>query len=255
MSAARPVLGLICCTRSVAGETAQAVIDRYLEAATRHSDCAALLIPARPDLMRADEVAARLDGLLLTGSPSNVAPARFGVPDDPGEGPFDGGRDAMSLALIDAMIARRRPVFGICRGFQELNVAFGGTLRRDLAGGDRDLPHHAAAGVPTAEMFGHSHDVRLAPGGVLARSFDLSGLRVSSVHFQGVARLGEGLTIEATAPDGIVEAFSAKVDGAPVLGVQWHPEWQSDRDAASRGYFGLLGRALRGDDRAWDQQE
>lgn len=256
MNGARPVLGIVCCARSIGAEIAQTeiaqvVIHRYLEAAMRHANCAALLVPTRPDLMAAAEVADRLDGLLLTGSPSNLTPARFGRSEDPGEGPFDEGRDAMSMALIEAMIARTRPVFGICRGYQELNVAFGGTLQRGLADSERALAHHAPDGVPLGDMFAHVHDVHLTPDGVLARSFERTALQVNSVHFQGVETLGPGLSVEASAPDGLIEAFSGELEGAPVLGVQWHPEWQTERDAASLGFFGLLGRALRGDFAAW----
>ncbi len=245
-TATRPVLGITACSRAVGDEIGQVVINRYMEAAVRHADAAALIIPARPDLMTAREVAARLDGLLLTGSPSNVAPARYGQPDVAGDGPFDPGRDEMSLALMAAMIDLGRPVFGICRGFQEMNVAFGGSLARDLGTGDRPMPHHAPAGVDTEEMFGHAHEVALAPGGILAATFGRDRLPVNSVHYQGVDRLGDGLRIEATAGDGVVEAFSARVNGAQLLGVQWHPEWQVDANAASQGFFGLFGRALRG---------
>jgi len=229
----------------VGGEPAQAVIDRYMEAAVRHADAAALLIPARPDLMAATELAGRLDGLLLTGSPSNVDPDRYAGAER--FGPFDAGRDTMSLAMIDAMISAGKPVFGICRGFQELNVAFGGTLDGHVGDAGRPLPHHSPEGVPIDAMFAHSHDVTLRPGGVLAKAFGRDRLRVNSVHFQGVDRLGDGLTVEATAPDGVIEAVSAEVNGAPVIGVQWHPEWQAEKDAASLGYFKLLGQALRGE--------
>jgi putative glutamine amidotransferase len=254
MTQARPVIGIVCCSRVVGDEIAQAVINRYLEAALLYADCAALLVPARPDLMRAGEVAERLDGLFLTGSPSNVDPVRYGDAEGAGEGPFDAGRDAMGFQLIDAMIERGRPVFGVCRGFQELNVAFGGSLARDLGEGDRPLPHHAPGGVSLEAMFGHAHDVTLTRGGVLAEALGRDRLHVSSVHFQGVDRLGEGLAIEAVAPDGVIEAISAKVNGAAILGVQWHPEWQTDRDAASIGFFGLFGRVLRGEPAAWAER-
>lgn len=248
---ARPVLGITCCARVTGDEIAQVVIHRYLEAAMRHGDCAALLIPARPDLMTTSEVAARLDGLLLTGSPSNVEPSRYRQEDSEGDGPFDPGRDAMSLAMIEAMIALGRPVFGICRGFQELNVAFGGTLARNLGEAGRPVPHHAAPEAGLDEMFGHEHDVTLAKGGVLANALGRERLRVSSVHYQGVDALGHDLAVEATAPDGVVEAASARINGAAVLGVQWHPEWQVEGNPASAGFFNLMGRALRGDTTAW----
>ena len=251
---ARPVIGIVCCARRVGADSAQAVMERYLAAATTHADCAALLIPARPDLMTAREVAGRIDGLLLTGSPSNVEPERYGD-GSPGNGPFDPGRDAMSLALVEAMIGRTRPVFGICRGFQELNVAFGGTLGRDLGEGGRPLSHHAPDGASFDAMFGHEHDVSLTPDGVLATSFERDRLRVNSVHYQGVAELGPGLAVEATAPDGVIEAFSASPGGAAVLGVQWHPEWNTERDPASVAYFSLFGRAVRGDTGPWNNRK
>lgn len=241
----RPVLGVIACSRRIGEEPAQAVIDRYVAAAMRHADAAALIVPARPDLMGASEAADRLDGLLLTGSPSNVEPTRYG--DAEGEGPFDPARDRMSLALIEAMAARGRPVFGICRGLQEINVAFGGTLARDVSVPGRELEHHAPAGTSLDAMFAHAHDVSLAPNGILARAFGRDRLRVNSVHYQAIARLGEGLAVEASAPDGTVEAVSATLNGAPLLAVQWHPEWQTDADAASISFFRLLGRALRGE--------
>lgn len=240
----RPVIGITCCTRPFGEESAQVVIDRYMEAAVRYADAAALLIPARPDLMSAEEVADRIDGLLLTGSPSNVAPELYGA--DGGDGPFDRGRDAMTFALIEAMTARGKPILGICRGFQELNVAFGGTLDGSLGDQDRPIPHHAPDGVPLAPMFAHGHDVSLTEGGLLNRAFGRSSLAVNSVHFQGVDRLAPGFAVEATAPDGVIEAISAQVEQSMVLGVQWHPEWQTDRDAASIGLFGLFGRILRG---------
>lgn len=248
--AGRPVLGITCCTRHVGDESAQAVIDRYVEASARYADCAALLVPARPDLMAAEEVADRLDGLLLTGSPSNVAPARYDSP-APAQLPLDAGRDAMALALAAAMIARGRPVFGLCRGFQELNVALGGTLHGDLGASCRELAHHAPDDAGLEAMFGHVHPVALVPGGVLARALRRDALTVTSVHYQGIDRLAAALHVEATAPDGVIEAAAALIGDAPVLGVQWHPEWRAAADPSSRDLFALLGRALRGDRSAW----
>lgn len=242
----RPVAGIICCTRTVGVEPAQAVMNRYVASAMAYADAAALLVPSMPQLMKASEVAARLDGLMLTGSPSNLDPARYGqaVPDAPG--PFDAARDAMTADLISAMLDLGRPVFGVCRGFQEINVAFGGTLRRDMAAADELIAHHAPDEVDFNGMFDHEHRVDLTPGGVLATAFDAQTASVNSVHYQGVDRLGEGLAVEARAPDGVVEAVSANVNGAPVLAVQWHPEWKTERNPQSQAFFQLFGRALRG---------
>jgi putative glutamine amidotransferase len=243
----RPVLGVTCCNRVVEDEPSQTVVGRYLEAAMRHADAAALLVPALPGLMDADEVAERLDGLLLTGSISNVEPERYGEGGAPdAAGPFDTGRDAMTAALIAAMVARRRPVFGICRGFQELNVALGGTLRRDTGRSPDLLPHHASADADLEATFAHAHPVRLAAGGLLHGAIGKPFIVVNSVHYQGVGRLAPGLSVEARSSDGLVEGFSARIDGAPLLAVQWHPEWDADNNPDSRAFFHLLGRALRG---------
>jgi putative glutamine amidotransferase len=245
---ARPVLGIVCCTRRMGSEFGQGVINRYVTAAMRHADAAALLIPALPELMRADEVVGRLDGLLLTGSPSNVEPGRYGEAGaEDAAGPYDPARDSMTAALVEAMLALSRPVFGVCRGLQELNVAFGGSLRRDTSSAPDLLAHHAADDVPFHAMFDHRHPVHLTPGGTLHNAFGRSELAVNSVHFQGIGRLGQGLLVEARAPDGIVEAVSATVNNAPVLAVQWHPEWDADTNPDSRTFFHILGRALRGE--------
>lgn len=243
---ARPVLGVICCTRTVGTEPAQAVMNRYVASALVHADAAALLIPAMPGLMRAGEVAGRIDGLLLTGSPSNLRPGLYGQAAADAPGPFDDDRDAMSAAMIEAVLARGRPVFGICRGLQEINVAFGGALRRDMAHSPELIAHHAPDDAAFDAMFDHVHDVALTPGGVLNRALGKTALRVNSVHYQGIARLGAGLEIEAAAPDGVIEAVSANVGGAPVMAVQWHPEWGTDANPDSQAFFHILGRALRG---------
>ena len=243
---ARPVLGIIACNRKVGAEYAQAVMNRYVMAAMRHADCAALLIPSLPDHMNASDIVGRLDGVLLTGSPSNVEPARYGE-DVVGEGPFDRDRDRMTRDLVETVIAAHRPLFGICRGFQEINVALGGTLRRDTSASAALLHHHAPDETDFDEMFDHRHPVELVADGMLATAYGASALEVNSVHYQGVGALAAGLTVEARAPDGLVEAYSARPNGAPLLAVQWHPEWATDDSTESQTYFRLLGSALRGE--------
>jgi putative glutamine amidotransferase len=242
----KPLLGIIACNRSIGAEIGAAVAHRYLEPAIRFAEATVLVIPSIPDLQDAADAARALDGVLLTGSPSNVRPSRFGR-DDPGEAPHDDGRDETALHLIDAMTRRGRPVFGICRGFQEVNVAFGGTLRPDMARHPDLIAHHAADHVGFDDMFDHRHPVELVPGGVLATAYDRTVLDVRSVHFQGVERLGSDLSIEARAPDGVIEAVSARVGSSDVLAVQWHPEWRAADDPDSQVFFRLLGRALRGE--------
>jgi putative glutamine amidotransferase len=241
----RPVLGVIACNRMVGTEGAQAVMDRYIRAAMTYADVAALIVPSLSDLMSAAEVAPRLDGILLTGSPSNVATRRYGEED--GEGPFDDARDEIALSMVDRMIDAQKPVFGICRGFQEINVALGGTLRRDTSASDGLIRHHAPDGVAFDAMFSHRHPVDLAEGGMLAAAYDKLAMDVNSVHYQGIGKLADGLSVEARAPDGLIEAYSARPNGAPLLAVQWHPEWGTENDPDSQTYFHLLGKALRGE--------
>jgi putative glutamine amidotransferase len=219
-------------------------MNRYIRAAMTYADVAALIIPSLPDLMTAAEVAPRIDGILLTGSPSNVATRLYG--EEGGDGPFDDGRDEIAMSMVDRMIDARKPVFGICRGFQEINVALGGTLRRDTSANDTLIRHHAPDDVDFDAMFDHRHPVELADGGMLSNAYAKGALDVNSVHFQGIGTLADGLTVEARAPDGLIEAYSARPNGAPLLAVQWHPEWGTENDADSQTYFHLLGKALRG---------
>ena len=240
----RPVLGVIACNRMVGSEVAQAVMNRYIRAAMIYADVAALIIPSLPDLMTAADVAPRIDGILLTGSPSNVATRLYG--EDGGDGPFDDGRDEIAISMVNRMIDAQKPVFGICRGFQEINVALGGTLRRDTSASDDLIRHHAPDDISFDAMFDHRHAVDLTDGGILASAYAKSALDVNSVHYQGIAKLADGLNVEARAPDGLVEAYSARPNGAPLLAVQWHPEWGTENDPDSQTYFHLLGKALRG---------
>ncbi|EGD59283.1 gamma-glutamyl-gamma-aminobutyrate hydrolase [Novosphingobium nitrogenifigens DSM 19370] len=236
----RPLLGIVACTREADGETIHRVIDRYLRAPATWSGVDVVLVPALGALADQRNLAARLDGLLLTGSTSNLEPWRYGASGN--NGPFDPARDATSLTLANVMLDAGKPVFGICRGFQELNVVFGGTLQHLPA--DQQVAHHAPAGVSTEEMFAHSHPVTPVPGGMIASALGERPLTVNSVHFQAVDRLGNGLAAEAHAPDGLVEAFSATMGKARLLAAQWHPEWDADRNRASRWFFTALGEAM-----------
>ena len=241
----RPVLGVIACNRMVGSEVAQAVMNRYIRAAMTYANVAALIIPSLPDLMTAADVAPRINGILLTGSPSNVGTERYG--EEGGDGPFDDARDEIAMSMVDRMIEAQKPVFGICRGFQEINVALGGTLRRDTSASETLIRHHAPDDVDFDAMFDHRHPVELAQGGVLASAYSKDALDVNSVHFQGIGKLADGLTVEARASDGLIEAYSARPNGAPLLAVQWHPEWDTENDVDSQTYFHLLGKALRGE--------
>lgn len=239
----RPVIGVIACGRTVEGEPAQAVKHRYLEAVERHAGAIPLIVPSNQSAGHVADLVARLDAVMLTGSNSNIAPHHYGM-DGVGQLPIDDGRDSLSQALIHAAITAAKPVFGICRGLQEINVALGGTLRdlrdRGLAG-----PHHAPADVSLDAMFAFSHPIEVSASGTLHRFAEQSSLIVNSVHFQAVDRLAKGLVVNATGPDGVIEAVSATHTPAPVFAVQWHPEWRPETRPHDLAFWHYLGEAAR----------
>lgn len=239
----RPVIGVIACGRMVEGEPAQAVKHRYLEAVERYADAIPLIVPSNQPAFHVADLVARLDAVMLTGSTSNIAPHHYGS-DSAGQQPVDDGRDTLSQALIHAAIAAAKPVFGICRGLQEINVALGGTLR-DLRDTGLAGPHHAPADVSLEAMFAFSHAIEVSAGGTLQRFTGQSHMVVNSVHFQAIDRLATGLVVNATGPDGIIEAVSATHTPAPVFAVQWHPEWRPEARAHDLAFWHYLGEAAR----------
>jgi putative glutamine amidotransferase len=239
----RPVIGVLCCNE-VAERPVQVVASRFVAPLTRLAGATVLLVPALPDATDVATLTAVLDGLLLTGSRSHVAPWRYGARPLPDDQIVDEGRDEVALALAGGMIEAGKPVFGICRGLQEINVLFGGSL---CAAADADRHHRGAWSGDYDSLFHHGHDVELCARGRLADAAGVQRVRVNSVHQQGIDRLGSGLTVEAiAADDGLIEAVSARPCGADVLGVQWHPEWDTANSPASRAFFSLIGAGLRG---------
>lgn len=224
---AKPVIGVISCNRDIEGEPGQTVKNRYLEGVIQYAGAIPLIIPTLGDLDDSTSIIGCLDGLLLTGSSSNIEPARYGASAQ-GRLPTDARRDATSAALIKAAIAAGKPVFGICRGFQEINVALGGTLvdQRDTYA-VADL-HHAPDGVDLKAMFEHFHAVDVMPGTPLHTVTGRPELTVNSVHFQTIGLLGKGLIANAVGRDGVIESISMTGTAAPVFAVQWHPEWHPD---------------------------
>jgi putative glutamine amidotransferase len=242
MSGPRPVVGVLCCNEAI-DRPIQSVATRFVAPLSRFSDATVVLVPAVTEAVDIASMALILDGLLLTGSRSNVSPERYGGAPLPAGQQVDLQRDAVALALADRMIEAGKPVFGICRGLQEINVLFGGTLSTEACHGRH---HRGSWDGCFDELFGHCHDVELNDAGLLARATGRHRMSVNSVHEQGIDRLGGGLSIEAVAADdGLVEAISARPCGADVLAVQWHPEWDVDRSAQSRAFFSLVGTSLR----------
>lgn len=241
MTARRPVVGIMC-GNELAGRPVQAVATRFIEPVARLCGATVLLIPAMSEAIDADHLVALLDGLLLTGARSHVSPRRYGGDEMTDADGVDGERDAVALALAERMIAAGKPVYGICRGMQEINVLFGGTLGR--------LPHQSRHHAGSwdgdyAALFDHRHAIELTAGGILAGATGRRTLEVNSVHQQGIDRLGSGLAVEATAcGDDLIEAIRAPGCDADVLAVQWHPEWDVAHCAGGRAFFTLLGGSL-----------
>lgn len=236
----RAVVGVMCCNRALDGRTIQSIATRFVAPLARYANVCVMLVPALADAIDAARFAALFDGLLLTGSCSNVDPVRYGGSPLPQGQEIDRERDQVALCLAARMIEAGKPVFGICRGLQELNVLFGGTLSPDV--GER---HFRSAGCFADADFDHWHDIEIVGDGPLADRFGRRRMQVNSVHHQGIARLGAGLSVEAQAlDDGLVEAIWAEPCGAPVVGVQWHPEWDVATNADSRHFFQLLGQAV-----------
>jgi putative glutamine amidotransferase len=245
MATVRPLIGIPADRRMVGAHPFHMVGEKYARAVLDAAQAAPLLIPSLAEELRFDELLERLDGILFTGSPSNVEPHLYqGAPSAPGT-LHDPARDATTLPLIRKAVQAGVPVFGICRGFQEMNVAFGGTLHQRLHELPGYLDHRDDESQPLEVQYGPAHDVVLEPGGVLRSLAATERVRVNSLHSQGIDRLGSELAVEARAPDGVVEAFRVRSAQHFALAVQWHPEWQVMANPFSRALFAAFGQASR----------
>jgi putative glutamine amidotransferase len=241
----RPVIGIPADRRMIGPHPFHAVGEKYITAVVQAADCLPLLIPVLETPLDVAEILARVDGIFFTGSPSNVEPARYAGPASAPGTLHDPHRDATTLSLIPRAVASGVPVFGVCRGFQEMNVAMGGTLHQrvqEVAGFD---DHREDKEQPLEGQYGPAHDVLLEPGSWLARLAGGDRVQVNSLHSQGVDRLAPGLTVEARATDGLIEAFRVQSARSFALAVQWHPEWQVMSNPFSRALFAEFGRAAR----------
>lgn len=218
--------------------------DKYARAIRNGAQAQPVLFPLAepgqiPDLL------AHVDGVMLTGSPSNVHPSHYGEQVANPELPLDPARDALTLALVRACVDGGVPLLGLCRGFQEINIAFGGSLHQQVQNLPDMMDHREPAGQPLAVQYGPSHAVELEPGSAFAQWAQGTQAQVNSLHGQGVARLGQGLRALARAPDGLVEAFS--VTGARVFAyaVQWHPEAACENGGLDGAIFKAFGESCR----------
>lgn len=247
-SALVPIVGVSACRRTWEDTfVVHWVMQRNLEAIVEASGCAPLAVPAMarhfPD-GAIDSILDRLDGLLLTGSPSNVEPHHYGA--EPFEGDLnDPDRDATTLPLIRGAVRRGIPVFAICRGIQELNVAMGGSLYGKLheAPGHRD--HRSDKTRPKGVRSARQHPVTISGQGLLRRIIDADRIVVNTLHAQGIREPAPGARINAVTDDGVIEAIDFPESPGFVLGVQWHPEITHDTDENSRALFEAFGAAVR----------
>jgi putative glutamine amidotransferase len=239
----KPVVLIPACNRVLGQHPFHIAGKKYAEA-VRLAGCLPLVVPSiAPDEM--DDLLDVADGVLLTGSPSNVHPQHFGEVVHDETLALDPERDRWTLPLIPRLLERGIPLFAICRGFQEANVALGGSLHQAVheVPGQRD--HRGAKDAAPEVTYGIAHPLDVEPGGTLERVLGQRRIEVNSVHGQGVNRLADGLRVEARAPDGLVEAFSATDAPGFNLCVQWHPEWQAATNPVSQRLFKAFGDARR----------
>jgi putative glutamine amidotransferase len=240
-----PLIGVTACTKQIGLHSYHIAGDKYLRAVVLGAGGMPLIIPSLGELIDQPTLLDNLDGLLFTGSPSNVEPHHYSGPASAPGTQHDPERDRTSLPLIKAAVAAGIPILGICRGFQEMNVAFGGSLHQKVHELDGFMDHREPENQPLEVQYAPSHSLQVQPGGVLAGIGLPSEIAVNSIHGQGVERLAPGLRVEALAPDGLIESFS--VEGAQnfALGVQWHPEWQVRSDPNYLAIFQAFGEACR----------
>ena len=245
MSRRKPLIGIPADRRTIGAHPFHCVGEKYIDAVIQAADATPLLIPSLGDRVDLSDLVGRLDGILLTGSPSNVEPHRYsGPPSDPGTW-HDPHRDDTTLPLIPKVVESGLPLLGICRGFQEINVAFGGTLWQKVqeVPGMRD--HREDYDAALDVQYGPAHEVELVAGSTLRAIAGTDRITVNSLHSQGVQRLAPALELEARGPDGLVEGFRVRNAPGFALAVQWHPEWKVMENPFSRALFAAFGNAAR----------
>ncbi|MEO8244223.1 MAG: gamma-glutamyl-gamma-aminobutyrate hydrolase family protein [bacterium] len=204
-----------------------------------------VIIPTDPRYASVEDLLQTCDGFVLTGGRPNVHPSEYGEEETPAHGAFDRNRDAVTLPLVRACVARGQPFLGICRGFQEVNVAMGGTLYPEI----RELPgrmnHRMPPDGKLEEQFALRHTVQFTEGGVFHRLMGATEVMTNTLHGQGIARAADRIVVDGQAPDGTPEAIYVKDAPGFTLAVQWHPEWNAARDPVSHSLFAAFGQAAR----------
>ena len=241
----RPVIGVPADRRILEPHPFHVVGEKYLQALIEGAGALPLIIPVLAEHLDIDDILGQVDGVLLTGSPSNIEPHHYdGEPSEPGT-MHDPHRDAATLPLARRALDAGVPLLAVCRGFQELTVVLGGTLHQKVHEVPGYHTHKENPNDPIEVHYGPSHELNLVEGGVLHKLAGVTNVMVNSLHSQGVERLPEGVTVEAIADDGLIEGFS--VDSAPgfAMAMQWHPEWQVTQNEFSMAIFKAFGNACR----------
>ncbi|MEX3994795.1 gamma-glutamyl-gamma-aminobutyrate hydrolase family protein [Paraburkholderia sp. EG286A] len=242
MSETFPLVGVSACYQTIEGFPSHTVHDKYVEAVSIGAGAVPVILPASGEAL-AERVVESLDGILLTGSASNLEASLYDS-DTVSDGPFDPRRDATCLRLVALAIQRDIPVLAICRGMQELNVALGGTLQTQMDKDPDFAVHVAADSEDLSVRYGARHEIHFASGGLFTKIIGRTSARVNSLHTQRIRDLADDLEIEAKAEDGVIEAVRLP-QATFVVGVQWHPEWEFQRDDVSSPLFKAFGDAVR----------
>ncbi|WP_420548516.1 gamma-glutamyl-gamma-aminobutyrate hydrolase family protein [Curvivirga sp.] len=224
-TAALPLIGVTGDTLPGGESVFYKVGDKYILSVVEAAGCLAVMIPPIADRLHMEALLDKLDGVVFTGSPANIEPHHYGAESQQTEDQLDRGRDATNLPLLRKVLDRGMPVFCICRGHQELNVIHGGTMHQYVHDIEGNNDHRADTSIPFDDRYTPKHPIKIQPGGILEKlNGGLDDVWVNTVHEQAVDKLGEGLQVEATAEDGVIEAISVKDYPNFMVSVQWHPE-------------------------------
>lgn len=242
----KPIIAIPADIREFDGTHWHAAQNQYVRAALKVAGVMSFIIPAFEDGNETDALLDRVDGLLVSGSATNVHPALYGAEARDSDGPFDPARDATTLPLIRRAIERGIPLFAICRGIQELNVALGGTLASEIQEQEGVWDHRKPQHDDRDVVYSIRQDVIVAEGSCIARYLGTAGsVQVNSLHRQAISKTAPGLQVEALAEDGTIEAVSVIDAKGFAIGVQWHPEYWAETDSPSRALFEAFGDAVR----------
>jgi putative glutamine amidotransferase len=241
----KPIIAIPADIRVIDGATWHAAQQQYVKAALKAAGLMALIVPAMEDGYDIDAILDRVDGVLISGSASNVHPSLYGKEAKEADGPFDPARDATSLTLIRRAIDRGVPLLAICRGVQELNVALGGSLDSEIQDLPGRLDHRRPTGTDRDALYAIRQSVFVKEGSCIANFIGSGEVRVNTLHRQAIAETAPRLQVEAVAEDGTVEAVSVIDAKAFAVGVQWHPEYWAETDIPSNRLFTAFGDAVR----------